>query len=292
MNPDFLGDRRRRRRDAGGHRTGGGGAGPGSRQRQPARILFRICAGRASPSPSATTTKWNCTSRTRSSPATVSAIGRGACARRRRPRRHPAADRVGRRIRPRRRQAGVHPRRRAQPQSHRCTPTAIPPGAKLRTRYTGRRRRSPTSRSAATPPPSTCWSMTASPARCCGMAGRTAWRPCTRAPSCWPPAGWAASSATPPIPKSPPAMASPWRTAPARRSATSSSCSSTPRRCTSRARRGFWSRRRCAAKARGCCNSRGERFMERYHPLERTRAARRGGARHCRRDGAHRRDVR
>ena len=52
------------------------------------------------------------------------------------------------------------------------------------------------------------------------------------------------------------------------KSATSNSSSSIPRRCTSKARRAFCCRKRCAAKAPIWSTSRGERFMHRYHPLE------------------------
>ena len=62
----------------------------------------------------------------------------------------------------------------------------------------------------------------------------------------------ARSTHAPRTPRSPPATASPWPTAPAPPSATSSSCSSTPPAWRRRPRRRRSSPRRCAARARSC----------------------------------------
>ena len=63
------------------------------------------------------------------------------------------------------------------------------------------------------------------------QSGQIARNLCQRG-TCWPPAAWATFTATPPIPPLPPGTAWPWRIAPAPRSATWSSCSSIPPRCT------------------------------------------------------------
>ena len=76
-----------------------------------------------------------------------------------------------------------------------------------------------------------------------------------------------------------PATASRWRCARVSRSPTSSSCSSTRRRCTTRACRGRCSRRRCGARARSSATTQGVAFMADEHPLGRPRAARRRRAR-------------
>ena len=69
------------------------------------------------------------------------------------------------------------------------------------------------------------------------------------------PAARGSASRSPPTRRCRPATASPWPCAPASPSPTSSSCSSTRPRCTTRRCRGRCSPRRCAARARSCATS-------------------------------------
>ena len=97
--------------------------------------------------------------------------------------------------------------------------------------------------------------------RCVGVrgaaagGGATARSRCGPTTSCWPPAAPASSSRSPPTRPSPPATAWPWRCAPACPRPTSSSCSSTRPRCTTRPCRAPCSPRRCAATARSCATA-------------------------------------
>jgi hypothetical protein len=120
----------------------------------------------------------------------------------------------------------------------------------------------------------------ASPCTCSARAPRTASGRCTPGPWCWPPAAWGRSSRAPPTRRSPPATA--WRSpcAPGPRWPTSSSCSSTRRRCSSdRAPAGSsrWCPRRCAARAPSWSTARASGSSRRRPPAGRPRAARRGG---------------
>ena len=93
-----------------------------------------------------------------------------------------------------------------------------------------------------------CWStIAASPA--CWRRGRGAPACCRPVASCSPPAGWAGSTPTRPIRWAPSARAWRWPPAPARRSATWSSCSSIRRRSPSGSIPCRWSAKRCAARA-------------------------------------------
>ena len=96
--------------------------------------------------------------------------------------------------------------------------------------------------------------------RCRGRGrGRRERRPAARCgpPTCsWPPAGPASCSPSPPTRPRPPATASPWPSGPGWPWPTSSSCSSTRPRCTTRPCRGRCCRRRCAATARCCATPR------------------------------------
>ena len=90
------------------------------------------------------------------------------------------------------------------------------------------------------------------------------------------PAAPGSASRSPPTPRCRPATASRWPCGPASRSPTSSSCSSTRPRCTTRRCRARCCPRRSAVRARSCATSTASRSCATSTP-RRPRAARRGG---------------